>query len=344
MSGDSDSSPANGMRKKRMLTPAMDRMLAEKHGAGDLGGGRHVAEVVELADREHHERAEGHAQRDRAGVEHGGEVGSCARRRRGPRGSRAGSPRRRGSPWAGCAPVVRRASGPRRCGRRGSAEQRGGEQRDQRGHEDDRHELPQVLRHGCRSGVRRELGAERRRPRRAPRRARPRRLAAHEHAVDELGDRRHLGSPHALRGDGRRADPQAGRDVGRTGIVRDGVLVEADAGPIEGEAGLLARQVLVEDCGGRPASGGCRCRPTRAAGRGRPGASARACRVAHDLGGVLLELRRHGLREGDGLGRDDVVERAALQAGEHRLVDGLRQLGRAQDRARHADPAGSCAS
>jgi hypothetical protein len=45
--------------------------------------------------------------------------------------------------------------------------------------------------------------------------------------------------------------------------------------------------------------------------------------VGHDLGGVVGERTRGGrLAEGDRLGRDDVVERAALQAGEHRLVDG----------------------
>ena len=55
--------------------------------------------------------------------------------------------------------------------------------------------------------------------------------------------------------------------------------------------------------------------------------------VAHDLGGVLLELRRGGLGEGEGLGGDHVVERAALQPREHRLVDGLGQLGRAEDGA-----------
>ena len=41
-----------------------------------------------------------------------------------------------------------------------------------------------------------------------------------------------------------------------------------------------------------------------------------------------------------GLGRDDVVERAALQAGEHRLVDRLGQLGGAEDRAATRAPEG----
>ena len=69
-------------------------------------------------------------------------------------------------------------------------------------------------------------------------------------------------------------------------------------------------------------------------------ASASAAALRDDLGGVLLERRRGRLREGDGLGRDHVVERAALQAGEHRLVDGLGELGRAEDRAAPRTPEG----
>ena len=61
-------------------------------------------------------------------------------------------------------------------------------------------------------------------------------------------------------------------------------------------------------------------------------------RVAHDLGGVVLELRRGRLGEGDRLGRDDVVERPALQAGEHRLVDDLGQLARCTGSRRPAGP------
>ena len=34
--------------------------------------------------------------------------------------------------------------------------------------------------------------------------------------------------------------------------------------------------------------------------------------VLHDLAGILLELRLEGLAEADGLGGDDVLQRAAL--------------------------------
>ena len=55
--------------------------------------------------------------------------------------------------------------------------------------------------------------------------------------------------------------------------------------------------------------------------------------VGHDLRGVPAELRLRRLGEGHRLGRDDVLERAALQAREHRAVDLLGQLLPAQDGA-----------
>ena len=71
-------------------------------------------------------------------------------------------------------------------------------------------------------------------------------------------------------------------------------------------------------------------------------ASASADGVAHDLGGVVLELGRGRLGERHRLGRDHVVERAALQAGEHRLVDRLGELGACRGSRRRAGPAASC--
>src|SRR5690349_18372681 len=50
-----------------------------------------------------------------------------------------------------------------------------------------------------------------------------------DRAGDELGDGAHLRLAHALRGDARRADPDAGRDVGLLGVEGDGVLVQGDA-------------------------------------------------------------------------------------------------------------------
>ena len=53
--------------------------------------------------------------------------------------------------------------------------------------------------------------------------------------------------------------------------------------------------------------------------------------VGDDLLGVGLERRVEHLTEGDGLGGDGVLERAALQAREHGLVDGGGVLGTAQN-------------
>ena len=62
-------------------------------------------------------------------------------------------------------------------------------------------------------------------------------------------------------------------------------------------------------------------------------ASASAGRVGDDLRGVPAELRLRRLGEGHRLGRDDVLERAALEPGEHRAVDLLGQVLPAQDGA-----------
>ena len=74
MSGDSDTSPANGMRKKRMLTPEIDRTLPASTVPAILAGRRHLAEVVDLTDGEDHERGEHHAERHGAGDEDGFEA------------------------------------------------------------------------------------------------------------------------------------------------------------------------------------------------------------------------------------------------------------------------------
>ena len=56
-------------------------------------------------------------------------------------------------------------------------------------------------------------------------------------------------------------------------------------------------------------------------------------RIGHDLRGVPAELRLRRLGEGHRLGRDHVLERAALQTREHRAVDLLGQVLPAEDGA-----------
>src|SRR4051812_16278218 len=55
-------------------------------------------------------------------------------------------------------------------------------------------------------------------------------VAVDDRAGDEVGHEPHLVLPHPLRGHARRADPDAGRDVGLLWVERDGVLVHGDAG------------------------------------------------------------------------------------------------------------------
>ena len=70
-------SSVNGIRKKNIVTPNSESRLAASTWPGDLGRRRHVAEVVERADHEHHARAE--QQADRLGVvgEHLVELAAC---------------------------------------------------------------------------------------------------------------------------------------------------------------------------------------------------------------------------------------------------------------------------
>ena len=67
---------------------------------------------------------------------------------------------------------------------------------------------------------------------------------------------------------------------------------------------------------------------------------ASAAGVAHDLGGVLPEVRLRGQVERDRLRRDHVHQRAALQTREDRLVDRRRVLLAAEDRAGPRAPQG----
>ena len=67
-------------------------------------------------------------------------------------------------------------------------------------------------------------------------------------------------------------------------------------------------------------------------------------RVRHDLVGVLLERRVGGLAERHRLAGDDVLQRPALPAREHGLVDRCGVLGLATRCSRRAGRAASCAS
>ena len=95
-SGDSTTTPvrtASGRRtsSRRKATAGCPRDLAR-----DLGRRRHVDEIVERADGEHHARAEEQPERLGVAVEHRAELRASATRPPWRRGSRRTSPRRRG--------------------------------------------------------------------------------------------------------------------------------------------------------------------------------------------------------------------------------------------------------
>ena len=71
--------------------------------------------------------------------------------------------------------------------------------------------------------------------------------------------------------------------------------------------------------------------------------SASALAFFDDLLLVSLERGLQRLVETDRLGRDDVHERAALDAGEHLRIDLLRVFFLAEDQCRRAGRARSCA-
>src|SRR5579872_5142617 len=147
---------------------------------------------------------------------------------------------------------------------------------------------------------------------------------------EEAGHHGHLGLAHAGGRLGGGAEAQPARHEGRARVVGDLVAVARDAGPVEGLLGHLAGQLGVEVAEvdeDEVVLGPARGEP-EALGDERLG---EGLGVRHDLGGVLLEGRLHGLLEGDSLGGDHVVERAALQAREDRRVDRAGEVGPAED-------------
>ena len=135
-------------------------------------------------------------------------------------------------------------------------------------------------------------------------------------------DRAHLVRPEPARGRRRRPDPDPGGGVRRERVERDRVLVDRDADLVEQVLGLLAghperrdvdeHEVVVgaarDDAGAEPGE--------RLGHHGRVLDGPSLVRAERLLGGQL---------EGDGLGRDDLHERSALDPREGRPVDRGRQ-------------------
>ena len=157
-------------------------------------------------------------------------------------------------------------------------------------------------------------------------------LRAREHDGDGLGDFLHFGLLHATGGHGRGADADTAGLERAAGLVRHGVLVRGDVGGVQGELGVLAGDfgVALTEIQQAEVVIGAAADEVEAELHELIG---ERLGIGDDLLGVVLELRRGALREADRLGGDDVLERAALGAGEDGRVDGLGVLGLAEDEA-----------
>ena len=119
---------------------------------------------------------------------------------------------------------------------------------------------------------------------------------------------------------------------GTARVVGDRVAVERDAGAVEDGLGLLAGELSSKER--RSTSMRWLSVPPDTSPEPLAGQRRRERRgVADDLSGVGRERRIGCLAERHRLGRDDVLERPALEAREHRLVDRRAQLGPAEDAA-----------
>src|SRR3954447_1226810 len=162
-------------------------------------------------------------------------------------------------------------------------------------------------------------------------------VAGSDRVDDQARDRPHLPRAEATRRGRRRADPDAGRRIGWQLIEGDRVLVDRDPDLVEEVLRLLARhsergdvdehQVVVRPAGNEP-----RALPGEGLCK-HPGVLDRAPLVG-------AELVARGEQERHGLGRDDVHERAALDAREDGLVDRLRERPLDGRKARPVDRVG----
>ena len=134
----------------------------------------------------------------------------------------------------------------------------------------------------------------------------------------------HLGFAHTTGGDSRSTQTDAGSHEGAAGLAGDGVLVGGDVDAVEAGFQLLAGAFLVPQVEEHQVVVGAAGHQLDAAGLQFSGHG--LC-VFHDLAGVVLELGLECLAKADGLGRDDVLQRAALRAGEDGGVDALGQHG-----------------
>ncbi len=139
----------------------------------------------------------------------------------------------------------------------------------------------------------------------------------------DAGDLHHVLFLQAAGGGSGSADADTGSDERLLGVVGDGVLVDGDEALVQASLDLLTGDVEVADVDEHEVVVGTAGNQTEAFLHETVGQNGG---VLDDLLTVGLELGLERLAEADGLGSDDVLERAALGAGEHGGVDFLGEV------------------
>ena len=141
-----------------------------------------------------------------------------------------------------------------------------------------------------------------------------------QHAIDKRDDLTHVSLAHAASRDDGATDPDAACHGRWLLIVGDGVLIDDNAGGVQGGIGFFAGNSLV----GQVHEHQVRIGATRHDLITALDESLRQrARVGDHLLLIPLERRRQCLLEGDRFGGNHMHERTALQAWENNLVDGL---------------------
>src|SRR5579884_3673715 len=155
-------------------------------------------------------------------------------------------------------------------------------------------------------------------------------VEAVQHGAEHVGDLVHLGGAHAARRHRRRAQADAVGVEGRAPVIGERVAVDGDAHLVERVLHRLALELVGSQVDEHEVVVGAAADQDDVA-PAQPGGERLG--VGHHVGCVLLEFRLHALVQHHRLGGDGVVVRAALGAGEHRLVDRVGVLGLAEDHA-----------
>ena len=158
-----------------------------------------------------------------------------------------------------------------------------------------------------------------------------------EDIEDEPTDATGVFFPEAAAGYGGCSEPDTAGCPGRLGIVGYGVAVDDDVCPSERLFGLASGDVEGSEIyEGHVVVGAARYEPEAAIGQG----IGEGYGIGPDLALVLNELLGHRLAEGNGLGSDGVLHRAALGIREDGAVDGASVAGVGQNQAATGSPEG----